>query len=163
MLSGLSKLITDTPQFGRLVEQLQSGQREALSIFPPARALLLGALWQPLEVPVLVVAPRPDDARRLYDQLLVYWGEKAPIHHFVELEALPFERLTVDTVTTHQRLRALAALAGFYPHERPPLVVASASGLAVKTLRPEMFQVKESYTVLRRGDKVSLAPLLARH
>ena len=163
MLSGLAKLMTDLPQFQRLAAQLRAGQsEESVSILQSAKALLLGALWHELRVPVLVVTPHPDDARRLYDRLLAYLGEDAPVHHFAELEALPFERLTSDTATTHQRLRALAALAGAYPEEHPPLVVTSASGVALKTLLPEAFQLKDGHRVLQRGDRASMEALLAR-
>ena len=163
MLSGLAKLLIDLPQFQRLAAQLSAGQtEESMSILQSAKALLLGALWHELRVPVLVVTPHPDDARRLYDRLLDYWGEDAPVYHFAELEALPFERLTPDTATTHQRLRALAALAGAYSEEHPPLVVTSASGVALKTLLPEAFQLKDGHSVLRRGDRVSMEALLIR-
>ena len=60
---------------------------------------------------MLVVTPRPDDARRLHDQLLTYLGEDQPIHLLPEPEVLPYERLAVDANTTNQRLTALAALA----------------------------------------------------
>ncbi|MEE8443216.1 MAG: DEAD/DEAH box helicase, partial [Dehalococcoidia bacterium] len=115
-----------------------------------------------LGVPILVVTPRPEDARRLYDRLLAYWGEETPVYHYTELEALPFERLTPDTATTHQRLRALAALAGTYAGEHPPLVVTSASGVALKTLRPEPFHVEDGYSLLRPGDRVSMETLLGQ-
>ena len=161
MLSGLAQLLTEWPQFRRLATRLQSGRKEeSASILDSAKALLLGALRQELRVPMLVVTPRPEDARRLYDRLLAYWGDDAPIHHFAELEALPFERLMADAATTHQRLQALATLAGTYPEKQSPLVVTSASGVALKTLRQEPFQVTNGYRVLRRGDQVSMEPLL---
>ncbi len=162
LLSGLAKLLTDLPQFRRLVEHLLLDQNEGMSIISSARALLLGTLWQELQVPVLVVVPRPDDARRLYDQFMAYWGDELPIYHFAELEALPFERLTVDSATTHQRLQALAALAGLYQQASTPLVIASASAVALKTLRPETFQTREGCHVLRRGDQGSMTSLLAQ-
>ena len=168
MLSGLAKLLTEWPRFQQLVGSFQAGGVESVSILHSAKALLVGALWQALHVPVLVVAPRPDSARRLYDRLLTYWGEDAPVHHFAELEALPFERLASDTATTHQRLRALAALAGAYPEEHPPLVVTSASGVALKTLSPQPFQASASlqkedgFHVLHRGDRLSMEALLER-
>ncbi|MFH1141308.1 MAG: hypothetical protein V1724_06560, partial [Chloroflexota bacterium] len=162
MLKGIAEILTDLTQFRRLAENLRDGQKESLAILPSAKALLLGTLWQEMHVPLLVVAPRPEDARRLHDQLLSYWGDDAPVHHFAELEALPFERLTVDSSTTHQRLQALAALAGVYPQKGPPLVVASVPGVALKTLPPSAFHVPEGCHVVRHGDRVAIGLLLTR-
>ena len=160
MLTGLSKLFTDTPQLRELVERLRDGREEGVSILEAAKPFLLGTLWQQLRVPVLVVCPRPDDARRLYDALLAYWGQDAPIHHFSELEALPFERLTPDTTTVHQRLRALAALADVYDRREPALVVTSASGLTMKSFGPEL--LAREYHTVQRGESVSMEMLLGR-
>ena len=102
LLAGLSDLLKEWPQFQQLAANLNADGAESVSILQSAKALLLGALWRELRVPLLVVSPQPDDARRLYDQLQAYWGEDAPLHHFTELEALPFERLAIDTATTHQ-------------------------------------------------------------
>ncbi len=162
MLKGIAETLTGLPHFLRLAENLQAGQKQSLAILPSAKALVLGTLWQEMQAPLLVVAPRPEDARRLYDQLMAYWGDDAPIHQFAELEALPFERLTVDSSTTHQRLRALAALAGVYPQKSPPLVIASVSGIALKTLPPPAFHIPEGCQVVQRGDRMAIGSLLTR-
>ena len=146
------------PRFQRLKEQLRAGAGLA-SILQAAAPLLVGTLWRELETPVLVVTPRPEDARRLYDRLLVYFNEDPAIHNFAELEALPFERLAVDSTSMHQRLRVLSSLAGVYPGETP-LVVTSALGLALKTVGPEVFK-RGGFTV-RRGEKVSMESLIER-
>ena len=160
MLTGLAKLLTDTPQLRELVERLRDGQEEGVSILEAAKPFLLGTLWQQLRVPVLVVCPRPDDARRLYDALLAYWGRDSSIHHFSELEALPFERLTPDTTTVYQRLRALTALADVYEGQEPALVVTSASGLTMKSFGPELL-AREFHTV-HKGESMSMDTLLGR-
>jgi len=153
-------VITDQPQFKQLVEHLRADQSGQQSLLQSAQPLLVGALWRKLRVPVLLITPHPDDARQLYDHLLSYWGEDAPVHHFAELEALPFERLTVDTATTHQRLQALAALADTYHDKHPPLVVTSASGLALKTLSTNAFQPGDGSQIICKGDRVSMESLL---
>ena len=146
------------PRFQRLREQLMDGNGSA-SILQAAAPLLVGTLWRELNAPVLVVSPRPEDARRLYDRLLVYFNEDPAIHNFAELEALPFERLAVDSTSMHQRLRVLSSLAGVYPGETP-LVVTSAMGLALKTVTPEVFK-RGDFTV-RRGQEVSMESLIQR-
>ncbi|MBI4339999.1 MAG: DEAD/DEAH box helicase, partial [Chloroflexi bacterium] len=160
MFRGLSQLVDDLPQFRAIAGKLGAGGRESAAILGAARALLLGALWQELRGPVLVVTPLPEDARRLYDQLTGYWGESLPIYHFAELEALPFERLTPDSATVHQRLRALGALAGVYHDQPSPLVVTSASGVALKTLPPRLFQEMGQHRVVRRGERSPMEAML---
>ena len=52
---------------------------------------------------MLVITPRPDDARRLHDHLLTYLGEDCPVLLLPEPEVLPYERLAVDANTGNQR------------------------------------------------------------
>ena len=158
MLAGLTELLKGMPRFQRLKEQLIDGTGSA-SILQAAAPLLVGTLWRELNAPVLVVSPRPEDARRLYDRLLVYFNEDPAIHNFAELEALPFERLAVDSTSMHQRLRVLSSLAGVYTGEAP-LVVTSALGLALKTVGPEVF--KQGDFTVRRGQEVSMESLIQR-
>ncbi|MBI2171491.1 MAG: transcription-repair coupling factor [Chloroflexi bacterium] len=162
MLKGLAGLLRELPQYQALAANLRAGQGESVSILHAARALLIGALWGELRAPVLVVTPHPEDARHLYDQLSAYFGDALPIHHFAELEALPFERLTPDSATVHQRIHTLAALAGLYPGQPPPLVVTSASGVALKTLPPALFREQGQRHVIRRGDRASMGAILTR-
>ena len=75
------------PRFKRLKEAAEDGIGSA-SILQAAAPLLVGTLWRELGAPVLVVTPRPEDARRLYDRLLVYFNEDSAIHSFAELEGL---------------------------------------------------------------------------
>ena len=111
-----------------------------------ARPVYVASLWLRRNLPLLVITPRPDDSRRLHDQLLTYLGEDAPVYLLPEPEVLPFERLAVDARTGNQRLTALAALAnciGTVPDgdgQRPPLVVASVSASLRLTLSPEYFR-----------------------
>ena len=76
-----------------------------------ARPAYLAALWQKFQKPLLVLSPRPEDARRLHDQLLTYLGESSPVYLLPESEVLPFERLAVDSRTSNERLEALSVLA----------------------------------------------------
>ena len=162
MLTGLTEIVEAMPQFQQLVGDLRSDSIGSASVLQSAQPLLVGALWREMRVPVLVVTPRPEDARRMHDRLLTYFGEDAAIYSFAELEALPFERLTADTATMHQRLGALAALAGMYPGAPPPLVVTSAVGVALKTLAPQRFHQGQGHHVLRRGEQVPMEGLLER-
>ena len=158
MLTGLVKLLTSNERFIQLAKDLTNGQEKRLSILEAAKPLLLIAIWKMLRVPVLVVCPRPEDARYLYDILSSYLGESIPIHHFVDMETLPFERLTPDTPSISQRLHAMSALSSLYKEQEPAFVVTSASGLAMRNFSPELL-LKESQ-VIRRGDTLSMDVLL---
>lgn len=105
------------------------------------RPLYVANLWRAAGAPTLVLSPRADDSRRLFDQLLTYLGESAPVYLLPEPEVLPFERLAVDARTVNQRLVALAALANWESDRaRPPLVVASVAAALRYTLSPGVFE-----------------------
>ena len=151
-LGALWSLLEASPNFKRLLASVRrdrlNGRMQAAS---EAAAFSLSALWRRAGIPVLIVAPGPEAARRLYDQLLV-WVDSADVLHFPETETLPFERVVSDADTTIQRLRALAAILD--PGDHPPLVVASTTAIAQKTIGRRAFEA--SRRVLRRGDRMGL-------
>ena len=112
-LTGLFELIHEHSSYKRVLEDISS-RRQAVQIeaSEAARPFLVAALWHHLAVPVLVILPRPEEARRFHDSLLSYLGEEAPVHLFPEPDVLPFERLVADAATNNQRMLALAALIG---------------------------------------------------
>ncbi|MDP3063255.1 MAG: transcription-repair coupling factor, partial [Chloroflexota bacterium] len=126
---------------------------------PGARPFLIAALWRRLGVPVLLVTPRAEDARRLYDQLLAYLGDDAPVHLLPEPEVLPFERLVADAGASGQRLRALWSLAEASQGGPAPLMVASVAALLRKTLAVDTF--RSATQTLAVGQRVSLDALLS--
>lgn len=158
MLTGLVKLLTSNRKFIQLAKDLTSGQEKRVSILEAAKPLLLVAIWRMLRVPMLVVCPRPEDARHLYDILSSYLGESIPIHHFVGMETLPFERLTPDTPSISQRLHAMSALNNVCEKQEPAFVVTSASGLAMRNFSPELLG-RESQ-VIKKGDTLPMDTLL---
>ena len=126
-----------------------------------ARPLVTASLWRHYPRPILVLAPRPDEARKFHDNLLLYLGEDAPVRLFPEPDVLPFERLVADADANNQRLAALSELhrtvesGGEYP-----IVVASVAALLQKTLDPESFSsARHSLAV---GQEIRLGELLMR-
>ena len=119
---------------------------------------------------MLVITPRPDDARRLHDHLLTYLGEDCPALLLPEPEVLPYERLAVDANTSNQRLSALASLAGANGRgDTPsddPLVVCSVGSALLYTLAPSLVSGTASGPgepgLLRVGDHVRVNDLLAQ-
>ena len=114
----------------------------------------MACLHRELKLPVLVVTPRPREARHLQDQLLA-WGDDTII--FPEPDSLPYERLASDPFTIQQRIKALSTLnAG----DEAPLIIASAHAIAQKTLPPSDFR-STAHTIWQ-GMKVNIEELLAK-
>ena len=148
---------------------MRSGQAvQQVVALDAARPLLISALRHQLSVPILVIVPRPEDARKLQDYLLSYLGEDAPVHLVPEPDVLPFERLVADAATNNQRMLALHALGewraaaspGADGAGRPPLVVASVSASLKRTLSAE--GLAAATHTIQRGQKVRLGELLTK-
>ena len=143
-LTGILSLITDHPEYRRHLEQLDfSSQPPQVTVRQGGRPGYIAALWLQRKTPLLVITPRPEDARRLHDQLLTYLGEEQPVYLLPEPEVLPFERLAVDAHTSNQRLASLAALATAKIRSQEntgtiPLVVTAIGAALHKTLPPNI-------------------------
>ena len=111
-LNGILELLQEHPEFCRTLEQSMSGDSGTATVRQGARPAFIASLVRRSPGPLLAITPRPEDARRLHDQLLSWMGEDAHVHLLPEPEVLPFERLAADANTGNQRLSALAALAG---------------------------------------------------
>ena len=169
-LTGLLDLLgAGHPAYRSLVEGLESGSKvHRLEAPEAARPYLIAALWHRLKVPVMVIVPRPEESRRLHEELLSYLDDAAPVHLFSEPEVLPFERLVADSATNNQRVLVLAALGqdrdsaadGAGEMGSPPLVVASTAASLRMTLSPAA--LKEGCHSLQLGAKVPLAQLFSR-
>jgi transcription-repair coupling factor (superfamily II helicase) len=141
-LTGLLSLLGSQEWMQRHLRNLAAAAaRPSLTVQPDHQPVYLATLWHHAQRPVVAIAPRLEDARRLHDQLLTYLGEDAPVYLLPESEVLPFERLAVDARTINQRLAALAALAAYDTGDdepSPPLVVASVSAACRLTLPPRL-------------------------
>ncbi len=159
-LTGLFDLLERRTAYKRLLEALrQSTGTHQVGLLAGAKPLLLAALWQHLQAPVLVITPHPEDARRLHDQLLSYIGDDGPAFLLPELDVLSFERLVADDATNNQRLQALWTLATTTKDAPLPLVVSSVAAALRKTLSPQA--IRESSLTIRMRDRVSLGTMLA--
>ena len=173
-LSGILKLMERHPDFRRSIEETAAGKSPTATVRQGARPAFIAALAQRTQAPLLVVTPRPEDARRLHDQLLSWLGEDAPVHLLPEPEVLPFERLAVDANTGNQRLAALAVLAAARhggpadgdgdEGDCPPVVVCSIGSALLYTAPPELMAgvlpSANTPSVWRVGDRVRLDEVL---
>ena len=147
-LNGILKLLEEHPEFRRSLESATSGQAPEVTVRQGARATFIASLARRADAPTLVITPRPEDARRLHDQLLSWMGEDSPVHLLPEPEVLPFERLAVDGNTSNQRLATLAALAaaryrdgsesGESDSRQAPVVVCSIGSALLYTAPPSL-------------------------
>ena len=156
-LTGLFDVLGQASSYRHTVNAMGLGGVHAAVAPDAAKPLVVAGLWRDLQRPVLVLCPHPDDARRLLDQLEAYCGEDTPLLHFAEAEVLPYERLSVEAGTMHERIRALGALHG--TDGPPPLIVASVTGILQKTLPPAV--LREAAHTVMRGQRLAVEPMLA--
>ena len=157
-LSALKPLLESTPEYRGLLRTLSSERAGARAqINREAVPFSLATLRDGIGVPMLVIAPGPEDARRMHEQLVVWSGDSDAVLHFPETGSLPFERLVADMDTMRQRLSTLASL--LRTDGQPPIVVASAAALAQKTISRQAF-TSATHT-LRTGDRIELEETLS--
>ena len=171
-LKGVLELLDRHPEHrGNVDASASSSDASGVTVRQGARSAFLASLWRRQRGPLLVITPRPDDARRLHDQLLTYLGEDQPIHLLPEPEVLPYERLAVDANTGNQRLTALAALAGAgrFGASEPdvqPLVICSVGSALLYTLPPELmagvFPATGALSLWKKGDRIRIETVLGQ-
>lgn len=109
-----------------------------LEVSSSGMPLSLSMLWGDLGIPMLVITPGPEDARRLYEQLVTWGGREDLVFHFPETETLPFERQIPDLNTAQQRLSVLSSLTS--NDSSAPMIVASTAALKQKTIGEGLFK-----------------------
>src|SRR5207249_9820086 len=124
--------------------------------------------------PMIVVTPRSDRARQLYEGLLAYSPPGTPIYYFPAPDLLPYERIAPDPTITGERLRVLASLgvggrgsgAGdrhdpnprpLTPDPPPPIIVTSVFPLMQPPMAPH--DLAYALRFLRKGGRVNLHEL----
>jgi transcription-repair coupling factor (superfamily II helicase) len=134
-LSCLLSLLKEVPAYRQLVEELSTakGEHKAI-ILDAAKPYLIAALYEELDLPIMVVTGQPESARKLHEQLRVWCSPLAELHRLPELDFLPYDRAQLSAVSYQmmERLRALATLALYEPFRSPPrLPRPDESGLAM--------------------------------
>ena len=144
ILKGLLTLLTQRPEFRRLVQQLQKaeGLPALTGITETARPFVIAALSAALKEPLLLVVGDETQAMQVTDTLKVMVQEPGAVFCLPDRDALPYERLMSDAETTQQRMDALLHLAE--PHRRVRQLILpggsrktpSASAAATRLGRP---------------------------
>ncbi len=160
-LHGLFEALDGVDAYRELRSRLSAHapQTARATMLEAAKPYVIAALWQHSERPLLVICPRPEDARQLVERIEAYCGDDAPIHHFAESEVSPYERLALDTATLHPRIAALGSLHPAHAAQ-PPLVIASAMALMQRTLGAEALDAQRER--LGVGQRLALDATLER-
>jgi transcription-repair coupling factor (superfamily II helicase) len=158
----LIEILDKVPAYGEVLSRLGNGVVEVGMLPDSAKPFVLAALAKHSAGPVVIICPHPEDSRRMAELIQAYAGEDAPIYHFAESEVLPYERLTVEAGTVHERLAALGALHGFIQDDstRSPIIVTSVTGLMQKTISPEL--LRSTTHILKADDKISIDETLLK-
>jgi transcription-repair coupling factor (superfamily II helicase) len=136
-LSLLLSLLHEMPAYRQLVKELSAvkGEHKA-TILDAAKAYLIAALYEELDLPLMVVTGQPESARKLHEQLRAWCSPSAELHRLPELDFLPYDSSQLSAVSYQmmERLRTLATLALYEENDKPPLVVTSALAIMNKTI-----------------------------
>ena len=156
-LLALTPLLRLAPEYQRLLESLGGpGPRARAQVLSDAVPYVVCALLADLGRPMVIVVPRPEEARRLHERLTAWVPSPERVHQFPETETLPFERLFTDIDTVQQRICALDALIG--DTDSPAVIVASATSIAQRTLDRHSFE--DALHTVSVGDQLDLPDML---
>jgi transcription-repair coupling factor (superfamily II helicase) len=157
ILKGLLALLTQRPEFRRLVQQIQKaeGLPALTGITETARPFVASALSAALKEPLLLVVADEAQALQMVDTLKALAQAADDIVYMPDRDALPYERLISDHETTQQRMNALLRLADAQKHT---LVVCSARALSQPVIPSR--ELAASLYDLKPGLEVDLTLML---
>jgi transcription-repair coupling factor (superfamily II helicase) len=162
-LSRLLSLLKDVPAYTQLAEELSAGKGEHKAvILDAARPYLIAALYEELNLPIMVVTAQPETARKLHEQLRAWCSPSAELHRLPELDFLPYDNAQASAASYQMvdRLRTLATLALYEQSDKAPLVVTSALAIMNRAIPKSDFVA--AYHILRLGMTAEPVELLRR-
>jgi len=156
-LQGLLALLAQRPEYRRLIEQLRNneGIPSLTGITEAARPYVIAALSSTLKQPLLIVVSDETLAGQMVEALKAFVANPSDIFFLPDRDALPYERLIGDALTTQQRMQALIAMV---ERERTPIVICSARALTQLVIPPK--ELATSLFTLQPGQEVDLTLML---
>ncbi|HEX6554635.1 MAG TPA: transcription-repair coupling factor [Ktedonobacteraceae bacterium] len=156
-LQGLLALLAQRPEFRRLLEELRKGEGlPALTgVTEAARPYVIAALAKALKQPFLVVVDDEAQANQVVESLKVFVEQPNDVLCLPDRDALPYERLISDALTTQKRMQAMIALV---EQERDVIVVCSARALTQPVMPPQ--ELSAALYTLQVGQEVDLTLML---
>jgi transcription-repair coupling factor (superfamily II helicase) len=140
-----------------LLEQLRKaeGVPALTGITEAARPYLIAALAGGIKQPMLVITTDEAQANLIVEELKVFVPDPNDVCYLPDRDALAYERLISDHLTTQQRMQALIALAR---QQRNVIVVASARALTQPIIPPQ--ELAATLYELKPGQEVDLTLML---
>src|SRR5215472_16623887 len=156
-LHGLVSLLTQRPEYRRLIENLQKAEDvPALTgITEAARPFVIAALASTLKQPLLIVVNDEVAASQMAETLKLFVSGPSDVFYLPDRDALPYERLIGDAETTQKRMQALIAMV---ERERTPIIICSAHALTQPIIPPQ--ELSASLFRLETGLEVDLSMML---
>ena len=135
-LKGLLALLTQRPEFRRLVQhiQLAEGIPALTGITETARPYVVAALSAALKAPILLIVSDEAQAMQVTDTLKALAQQPDEVLCLPDRDALPYERLMSDAETTQQRMNALIRLT---EHRSQSIIVCSTRALTQPVIPPQ--------------------------
>jgi transcription-repair coupling factor (superfamily II helicase) len=153
-LSRILKLADSSQSFLKIKENL-SRKEKVISVSGLAgsgKALLLAHLKKNLELPFLVITPKPEEALKIYDDLVSFLGQEMT-RLFPAWEILPYEMKIPDSEVIGRRLETLNDLVV----RKNVITVATVRSSLEKTMLPE--DLKKKIICLKVGDSTDIEHL----
>ncbi|MBM3142412.1 MAG: transcription-repair coupling factor [Chloroflexi bacterium] len=143
-LSHLLSLIEQVPSYQQLKGELLESQEKdiKLVVSDAVKSFIIAALHKELNLPVLVIAAQPENAKRFYDELQAWCPSSALLQSFPETDFLAGEYSASDAIAIAERLRTLSALTlcrGISADGRSPLIISSALAVVSRTMPRDDF------------------------
>jgi len=156
-LQGLPALLAQRPEYRRLLEQLRKaeGVPALTGITEAARPYVVATLFITLKQPLLLVVKGETEANQMVETLKQFVPGPSDVFYVPGRDALPYQRLIGDAVTTQQRMQGLIAMV---ERERTPLVVCSARALTQPVIPPQ--ELSASLFSMQPGQEVDLTMML---
>ncbi|MBI5287788.1 MAG: transcription-repair coupling factor [Chloroflexi bacterium] len=155
-LSALLPVIEGAVELDRLRSRMSGERSLTLGVSDGAKAAVIAALARTAEAPIVIIAPKPQHADTLADELRAWLGEAAAerVLVFPERDALPYERLAPDADDVTARLSVLERLRS----STDAIVVTCAAAVAQRTLSPA--ELTRATIEVGRGGKLEQLELL---
>ncbi len=156
-LQGLTTVLAQRPEYKRLQEKLHNNEPipAITGITEAARPFVVASLALTLKQPLLLVVSNEEEASQASDMLKTFVPNPSDVFFLPDRDALPFERLIGDALTTQQRMQALIAMV---ERERTPLVVCSVRALSQFVIPPK--ELSAAILYLHTNQEVDLGMML---
>jgi len=149
--SGILKLADSSESFSKIRDVLACGEKVIYisGLAGSGKALLLAHLKKHLDLPFLVITAKPEEALKIYDDLVSFLGQEA-IRLFPAWEILPYEMKIPDSEVIGRRIETLYDLAS----RKNILTVSTIRSCLEKTMLPE--ELKKKTIRLKVGESTDI-------